>query len=298
MKRKVLIALGAMMPCVWLGSCGHKEVRADQPEDILVEVGDSALTLREVLSQIPVGLSPEDSTEMFHSLVDHWVRNLMLSDLAKENEREMDRIDRMVEDYRNSLIIERYLRSKEGEAGEISEDAIKQYYNLHREEMVTTEPLIKGIYLKVSEDVRNLDQIRQWMKDGSAEAVDRIEKEGLREASQYEYFIDRWVDWSVVAEQIPYRFFSTDAFLKSTKDFETSYGGSIYLLHVSEYLPAGSEMPQEYAASRIADILTREGRVNYRARLLTSLYKRGIKAGKLKPGMYNPLTGEMNSKKK
>lgn len=297
MKRKEVLALAVLLPGMMLGSCGHKESPADKPEDILVEVGDSALTLRDVLSKIPAGLSEEDSTEMFHSLVDHWLRNLMLSDIAKENEREIDRIDRMVEDYRNSLIIERYLRSKEDEAGEITEQEIKEYYNTHQEELVTSEPLIKGIYLKVSDDERNLDQIRKWMTTGTPESVDKIEKEGLRQASQYEYFMDRWVDWSVVSEQIPYRFFSADAFLKSTKDFETSYAGSVYLLHIEDYLPSGSAMPEDYAASHIADILTRDGRMNYRASLLTSLYKRGIKAGRLKPGLYNPLTGTMNTKK-
>ncbi len=37
------------------------------------------------------------------------------------------------------------------------------------------------------------------------EAVDNIEKHGLKQASQYEYFMDTWQEWNRVADQIPYK---------------------------------------------------------------------------------------------
>lgn len=254
-----------------------------------MSVGDSALTMNDVILRIPSGLSEEDSTELFNSIVERWVCTMMLRDVAAENVGELAKIDRMAEDYRNNLIIERYLRSKQVEAPSVSEESVRDYYDAHGEEMRLDAPIIKGLYLKISDSEEKLDDIRRWMASATPSAIDNIEKYGLRQASQYEYFKDRWIDWSEMAEQIPYRFYDADAFLGSTKDFETTYGGSTYLLHVFEYLPSGSVMPYEYASKRIEDMLIRENKSSYRQRLLASLYSKGIKDGKLKSGLYDPV---------
>lgn len=276
-------------------ACSHKEKHTEE-QDILVSVGDSALTLRDVERRIPSGLSGQDSTDMFNSIVERWVRTMMLRDIASENVEELEKINRLADDYRDNLIIERYLRSKVKESPGISQQSIKTYYEEHGSEMKLTQPLIKGIYLKVADSEERLGDIRRWMASATSSAVDKIEKSGLRQASQYEYFKDNWVDWNEVADQIPYRFYDADAFLSSTKDFETSYSGSTYLLHIYEYLPSGSQMPYEYACRRIAEMLGRENKASYKQSLLSSLYKKAIKDGRLKPGMYDPVKRKMQAK--
>ncbi len=276
-------------------ACSHKEKHSEE-RDVLVSVGDSILTLSDVERRIPSGLSDQDSTEMFNSIVERWVRTMMLRDIARENVEELEKINRLADDYRDNLIIERYLRSKVKEVPGISQQSIKIYYEEHGSEMKLTQPLVKGIYLKVADSEERLGNIRKWMASASSSAVDKIEKYGLRQASQYEFFKDNWVDWNEVADQIPYRFYDADAFLSSTKDFETSYSGSTYLLHIYDFLPSGSQMPYEYASRRIADMLGRDNKASYRQSLLSSLYKKGIRDGRLKPGLYDPVKKVMRVK--
>lgn len=273
--------------------CSPKKDALPQ-EEVLVSVGDSSLMLRDVVMRIPSGLSEEDSVAMFNSIVERWVRTMMLNDLAAENVDELDKINRLAADYRDNLIIERYLRSKIKEVPEPSEQDIREYYDRYGSDMKLEAPLVKGIYIKVADTEERLGDIRKWMATATPVAVDNIEKSGLRQASQYEYFKDNWIDWNEVAEQIPYRFYDADAFLGSTKDFETSYSGSTYLLHIYEFLPSGSVMPYEYAAKKIAAMMGKENKASYRARLLSSLYAKGFRDGKLKPGLYDPVKQKMN----
>lgn len=284
------MAAGAMLAAG--SACKHDAAPAPQ-EDVLVAVGDSSLTLRDVQLRIPSGLSEEDSVEMFNSIVERWVRRMMLSDVASENVEEFENINRLAEDYRDNLIIERYLRSKVKEAPGVSDRDIRTYYEEHAEELKLSQPLVKGIYIKVADSEENLADIRRWMAAASPAAVDKIEKSGLRQASQYEYFKDNWIEWDEVADQIPYRFYDADAFLSATKDFETSYSGSTYLLHIYEYLPSGSPMPFEYASGIIAEILGKQGKASYRMNLLSSLYAKGVRDGVLKPGLYDPVKRQM-----
>ena len=285
-----IFALALLIGCV---SCRKDRKSIDKTEEILVIAGDSALTVSDVVRMIPRGLSEEDSTALFHTVVDRWVRNMVLSEVASSNLYDKERIDRMVEDYRNDLIVDSYLTSMTDKRSDVDEEEIKKYYISHVEEMKLPAPIVKGIFVKVPEKDERLSDLRRWMKSPNGDAVDNIEKYGLRNASRYEYFMDRWIDWEDVAEQIPYRFFDADAFLQSTKDFETAYGGSTYLLHISEYCLSGEKMPYEYASGVISGILSNGRFVESRNNLIKEIYREKMSEGSLKGELYDPITGKM-----
>ncbi len=286
--------------CVLLMSFGcdrHKPV-VETGDDILVTVGDSSLTTGMVLSQLPAGLSAEDSVEFIDESINRWVRNMVLSGVARENLDESEEIERMVEDYRNRLIISRYLSRMDGSRNSTPDEKdVKDYYAVHGDEFILQAPLIKGIFVKVPDNDDRLADLKRWIGTATDETVDNIEKYGLRQAMQYEYFDDRWTEWGRIAELIPYRFYDADAFVKSTKNFETSYRGITYLLHISDYLPSGEKMPYEYASEKIKDILGRRNSADYRSWLLKEIYRKKIRDGVLKPVGYDPVAGKMKNKK-
>lgn len=276
-------------------SCGGSKGAGAPDDQILVQAGDSCLLMADVLSKIPSGLAPEDSAAMFHQIVDSWLEAMVLADVAEKNIPDLDRIDRMADLYRRDLIVEAYLALMSSRYDkQIPESRIKAYYEANRSEMILSQPIVKGAYIKLPDTDPNLETLRQNMATLEQDAsADRLEK-SLRQASQYDYFREEWQDWGVIAERIPYRFFDADAFLKSTKDFETSDGGSTYLLHISEWIPSGETMPYDYARSRIASVLRAEDMSRYRASLIRDIYRDRIKEGWLRPGLYNPV--ESNSK--
>lgn len=282
-----------------ISSCGKKPAVSQENEDVLVTVGDSSLTVTEVVRRIPAGLSVEDSTSLFDRIVEEWVRDLVLADYAENNIPDIQRIDRMVEAYRNNLIVNQYLQSmSEGAKTEISEERIRRFYDANHESMVLEQPLVKGVFLKVAETDESLPGLRRWFAQFNDNAIDYIEKSGLRQALQYKYFKDEWIEWGAIAEQIPYRFFDADAFLRSTKNFETTDAGSVYLLRISDFVPSGSEMPYEFARLKIAEIIESSDVASYRKRLISDIYRRQINDGILKPGKYDPLTGNYKDDKR
>lgn len=286
-----LLAAWLVVPVV---SCGSQPADMQQSDDVLVSVGDSALTVAEVLRRMPAGLSPADSANMFERIVGHWVRDLVLLDVAEKNIPDPDRIERMVEAYRNGLIVDQYLSTvSEHAVDDVSEKRIKEYFDSHRGMLVLEQPLVRGVFVKVAENDETLDNLRRWLSRLSDEDVDNIEKYGLRQASRYEYFRDEWHEWNVIAEQIPYRFFDADAFVSSSADFETSADGSVYLLHISDYITSGNEMPYEFARLKIREILRAADVASHRDRLMDDIYRDRIRSGELRPGLYDPVTRTM-----
>ena len=287
-----MLAAITMLAMTAVSSCGDGK-KEESGDTMVVALGDSVLNLSEVLQQIPRGLEPADSLAMFRAIVETWLQRQVLMSVAVNNIPDMSEIDRMVDNYRTDLILGRYLSILGERNNRPDNRQVEQYYRANADSMILEEPVVKGIFLKVNEKDPNIDTLRQWMREADEEAVDNLEVTGLREATQYEYFQDRWHAWHEVADLVPYRFFDADAFLQSTKDFETSYGGSVYIIHIAEYVGTGEKMPADYAKANIEEMIRRSNVAAGRRKLITDIYRREVDEGRLRGGLYDPETGKL-----
>ncbi len=285
---KTLIAATAF--AVAALSCGRHDSEPRHDPDVLVIIGDTALTLNDVVAKIPPGLEPDDSTSLFAEIVDDWIAGELLEDVASRTLPDLDRIDRMVAQYRRRLIVNSYKQvMRESRRPNVNADSIDSYWRRFGKEMILEEPLVKGIYIKLPERSVSLPEIREMFADGSTESIDRLEKENVSEAIHYDNFSDRWIEWSKIASQLPYRFYDADAFLSSTKDFETTYNGNVYILHVYSHVGSGDLMPRDYADDRIREILENRNIAVYEQSLVKALYQRALDDGRLTTVSYDPV---------
>lgn len=260
----------------------------------LVTVGDSTLTLQDVLSRIPGNTTSEDSAAMFAGIVDTWLQDMLLREVAQENAIDIDRIDRMAADYRNRLIINEYIRRMKSSRGDKAmEEQVKAYYDANSAEMTLECPLVKGVYIKLPTDADRIDDVRRWVRSSSAASIDEIEKYGLKGAIQYEYFKDKWVDWQEIAAKIPYRFGDADKFIAAHRFFETSDRNSTYLLRITETIPSGSRMPYDFAAPLIRESLVQSQREQYGHSLLETFAENARKKGLLSTPGYDIKTHKL-----
>lgn len=265
-----------------LGSCSGGDQRGKG--DVLVRVGDASLTMSDMRSVMPYGLTEEDSVRFVSAYVRSWIDSKVVSEIATENIGDMSSIDRLVEEYRNELVMMEYRRRMAMEHAEtdFADDTLRHYYDTHRKDFILEHPLVKGIYIKIEENAPQLDDIKRWYRSDDSEDIERLEKYGLKEAIHYDYFRDRWVDWEQIDAKIPVSFGrDINTVLGSRKEIEVTQDGSVYLLSVSDWIASGKEMPYEYAADKIREILINRHRVEYDARLRRSLYEEGLKSGKI-----------------
>lgn len=296
MRRKSRLIGGLIIFFILISACGKKKMPIENEEEVLLSVNGENLTLNDVVNRIPVGIESEDSIALFEDIVDTWVSERVLAQMAESKIPNMEEIERRVSSFRNRLIVREYLRQmREGREIKVSDDSVRHFYELHKNEMLTEVPLVKGIYMKVSSSSEKLDEIRHHITNASEESIDRLENHYGREALQYDYFANVWVDWQTIADLIPYRFYDPDAFLQSTRDFETSYNGSTYLLHITDYLPSGSVPPFEYAQGKIQAIMEQIKISSYEDLLVESLVKKALKEGTLVRKGYDPITRKMIS---
>lgn len=287
------IALIAVLALVVVSCSKTQEQGREQAEpapEVLIQVGDSVLTRARVLSLLPAGISRQDSLRLFDAIVEEWLERNMLTDVAVKNLPDMEKIDRLVEQYRRRLLAEEYRRLMAEEySDKVAPQAVKNEYDSHPEKYLLASPVVKGIYVKLPANSPQLSEVRAWVKAATAEAIDELENYGLKGAMEYEYFGDKWIPWEELSSRIPYRFPSPESMAATDKNFETQVDGITYMFHITQALPAGEKMPFDYASPIIEQELIERNREDYDRRLLRDIYAREVDNRRIHQGTYIPL---------
>lgn len=266
--------------------CSCKGRRSVDDADLLVKVKDRSLERVEIKRQIPYGLSSADSLLLAEKLEKKWVKDVLLYDVAIRNLDGNDKleVDKLVEEYRHSLIRYRYQEQliKERLSSDFQESDKLAYYEENQKKFVLDKVLVKGLFLKIPVDAPGLSDVKEWYKSTSEASLEKIEKYSVQNASIYDYFYDKWVDFDLVMDNIPVRVSNANAFLRTNKFVEVSDSTYCYLLHIKEYLPVGSVAPYDYASAQIVEMLTNLRKVEFLKEFEEELYNDAIKSGDVK----------------
>ena len=244
--------------------CSCKGTQPVDDADVLVKVKDRTLRRSEIKQQIPRGLSSADSMLLAESLERKWVKDALVYDVALRNLEGEDKaeVDKLVEEYRHSLIRYRY-----------QEQLIK---------FVLDKALVKGLFLKIPVDAPGLVDVKGWYRSTSEASLEKIEKYSVQNASIYDYFYDKWVDFDQVMDNIPVHVSNANDFLRANKFVEVSDSTYCYLLNIKEYLPAGSVAPYDYASAQIVEMLTNRRKVEFLKKFEEELYNDAVRSGDVK----------------
>lgn len=284
MRKSVFIILSSIGIAV---GCGRGSASPATDDDIVAQYRDSVLLMPDVVKQLPSGISPEDSAILIKRIIDQWIEGFLVEDLAANQIDDIDRINALTDKYRRSLIADSYRRKmRQTGVQPVDMDKAKEYYKTHLKELKLERPIVKGLYIRLPATSSHLDDIRNWMKIADPESYDALENTGRREATGFSYFADRWVDFDVIAGDIPHKLGDADKFVAETVDFETELNGTIYILHLTDFRKSGDIMPEEYAIPVIEDRMTTQNLADYEASLIKALRKSAVDNNILKEGNY------------
>lgn len=262
--------------------------RGTQPAgdaDALVKVKDRTLSRSEVKRAIPRGASSADSLLLAESLVKKWVKDVLVYDVAQRNlERdEKAEVDRLVEEYRHSLIRYRYQEQliRERLSSEFQESDKLRYYEENQKKFVLDKALVKGLFLKIPLDAPGLSEVKGWYRSTAEASLEKIEKYSVQNATIYDYFYDKWVDFDEVMDNIPVYVSDANSFLKANKFVEVADSSYCYLLNIKEYLPVGSVAPYDYASAQIVELLVNLRKVDFLKSFEEELYNDAVRSGEV-----------------
>jgi hypothetical protein len=271
----------AALLLVQAGCAGKGKRKADAAKDYspIVSVYGKVLYKSDLDNALLNNGATQDSAKAADAYIRMWINDELVYEKAQENISDPDRIDDMVESYRQSLTIFTYLEQllKEELSGKISEAKLKDYYEKNPHNFKLESNLIKGLFLKVPRSSHELNNLKQWYKSNTEKAKESIEKASFQNTVIYDYFYDRWISLDDILSNIPVPIGDPNRLAQANKNFEAQDSSFVYLLHIENVAPVGSTMPYEYAKPRVTDILINLHKKEFLAKIEQDLYKKALK---------------------
>lgn len=274
-----LLSISLLVSCKWKKSV-TEYVYGKTP---IVEIGTDVLYVEDIKQVLPLGLSDADSTLFAQQFIKNWAQDVLFYQNAIRNIPDTKDIDRLVENYRRSLIEHEYQRRliEQKFSSEIADEDIEQFYNDNERLFVLDESLLKGLFLKISNKSHDLGDIRKLYTRQDDESFEEIEKYSIRNAARCEFFYDNWRTVAELEMLLPVLDKPLESLLGNNTSFEFKDEEYIYLLNVSEYAPKGGIEPLDHARSRIRGLLINSNEVSYMRKIKEDLYDAAIEKNRI-----------------
>jgi hypothetical protein len=261
-------------------SCSSEHKRQDNERKPVLEVEGRFLYLDEIQNIVPNNVSSQDSTLLAESYIKKWVTDILVYERAKRNISNKEEIDKLVEDYRKTLVLQQYQQSiiEQQLNADLSDEQLQEFYTQYTNEFVLSEPIIKGLFLKVPMGAPNLQNLRGWLNSLSSKSLENIERYCVQNASTYDYFADRWVNLSEVSKNISIPVGSNDI-LSKNRLIEVQDSTFRYFLFVQDYKAAGATAPFDAAKEKIRMSLINKKRIDFIKNFQEEIYQKALKKG-------------------
>lgn len=254
-------------------------------DTVLARVGKQSLHISEIKSLFAEGLSPEDSAKLLNSYVDMWIKKQLKIDEAqkilKSNE-EVD-IERMVEDYRTSLLsykLEQYFVDTRMDTT-VTGEQMREYYNSHRNDFLLDRNLVRGVAVKINDRFRQKRDMKELMSSPSAER--QADFKDMATKNNFELWdYPSWVEAAELFSHLPAeKVRDYDKLLDDKGVVEVTSGSDIYLIYLRDVLRPGDFAPAETksVSDMIRKVIINTRRGDIIRSCEDSLYNNALKEG-------------------
>jgi len=257
----------------------------DEQKTKLAQVHDKVLYLEDIEDIIPNGIAPEDSLLIIKNKIDLWVRKQAILKRAELNlSAEQKDIEEIVEDYRASLLIEKYKQEylKQNIDTVIKQTDVDDYYLNYPESFRLNEEIIKPIFFKIKANSEEVNNLRNFFNSKDEDAQEKMIEFGKEHAEKTEDFGGKWIFISVLNDLLPNEIYNAETFLKLSNRLETRDKDFYYFVFFKDFMLKGEIMPVELAEERIKIILLNKRKTNMLNDLENKIYQNDVKNGNIK----------------
>jgi len=249
----------------------------------IAQVYDKYLFFEDIKDIIPEDIDKADSAIIVRNKIDLWVKKqtmlkraeLALTDSQKD-------IDKIVEDYRASLLIEKYKQEyiKQNIDTSISETEIEKYYNDYPESFKINEEIVKALFFKIPVNSVNLETFRYSYNTNNEENLILLAEEN--EDIKFYDFSKKWIEVSAVFNLLPNVITNVEVILKLSKKFQTREELFLYFVIFKDFKLKGETIPLELASERIKIILLNKRKTSLISQLEKTIYQSDLKNNNIK----------------
>jgi len=284
MQYRIIISTLVFISCTLIG-CEMFQQRnkpRSQDDKLLARVENRSLYLSDLEGMINAENST-DSTIQISSFVETWLkRNVLLAE-AEDNFPENIDINKLVEDYRSSLLLHNYRQLLVDEQLDtlVTPEQENEYYEKNKEQYLLSSPLVKAQIVEVPDNTRGLEKFyRNWKKNDE----DAIQSYIDANAKQVYDMKDIWISEEKFLSLLPNNLFSRKD-LKKKGNLQKHHGSSEFFIKIQNVIDKNEVAPLVYIQDNIRKVIIHKRKKKLLETIEDNLYNSYMKANRFK--VYN-----------
>lgn len=263
-----------------LSKCNRSDNSKKGGDKIVAEVYNKSLLKSEINYSISGEVDKQDSTTLEQSYIQHWIRKTLLAKNANKQVKDIDEIDKLVKEYKNSLTIEFFEKQyiKENLDTVVLEKDLEDFYKENKNNFLLDHSIINLLYAKIDEGQRNLDKFYEHWQNNRYKSIISY---GTKNSEKYYLDKDKWYNLEDIKKDIP-------TFLMKNKNkykVQKNSGGYEYFLNVNDTKHKNEVIPLIMIKDVIKKLVIRKRKSEIIDNYIEELYKKEIKKKNIK--IYN-----------
>ena len=175
---------------------------------------------------------------------------------AKENDQiDEEQIERKVEEFKKELYIlemEQQMVNEKLDTN-VSDEAIKKYYESHQDEFQLNDYLVKVLYIKIPVDAPEIDRIGNKYKLYRPSDIEDIEIYAKIYASNFYYDEENWIYFDDLLKEIPLQDINKDRFIMKKSKIRFEENGYHYFLNILDFKLKNTLSPLSFEKNNIKE---------------------------------------------
>lgn len=252
-------------------------------EAVVARVNENYLYLADVKKLISENTSPEDSLLIVNNYITRWATQQLLIDQAKINltSENLERFDRLVEEYKNDLLTDAYKNVVVGRQMDsiVSEQEFQTYYQEHKENFKLNDVLLKMRYIQLPANNTNAADIKEKFIRFNAQ-----DKEALNDQSFV--FVSSnlndsvWIKKDVLLENLPTLRGENQQVLKKSNFVQLKDSLGVYLVKIEDILGLNEIAPISYVKPTLKQIILNKRKLELIKKFETDITRDAIENNK------------------
>ena len=256
---------------------------SDKDEDIIASVNEKKLYLSDIKLNMPNYL--EDSSYFVEKFINDWTRKqVMLSEAEMNLNSNLEKYEKQIEDYRASLLIHAYQKELLNQNFDtiITSFEIEEYYSKYKKDLILSNNIFKGRFIKIEKNVPKIDKIKILLKSENLSEIEDLKEYCIQFASDFYLNNEEWIYFKALSQIFPHIIDDGQAFLKNNRVFTEEDDKYMYYLYVKDSQAKESISPLSIVKGQIRSTILNTKKVNYLKNIEDDLYQKALSKNKIK----------------
>jgi hypothetical protein len=215
-------------------------------ENAVARLNNQYLSKQEFEAHLPLNYTYDDSIQLRSSIINNWATNELLLEKAKLNiGEEQEVIEKLVEDYKKELLIERYKEALLNKLLDtvVTESDIETFYMANKDIYRLSEDLVRVKFILFDKKLKNADEFEKLFKSDDKDDLEQLNERKL-ELKSFNLNDSIWVSYKSVTSKLP--FLLEEDKIKKEKFLKKEDSLGVYLVTFKDVIYVNETAPRSY----------------------------------------------------